>query len=88
MTADLPATDWLALLAAVVDSPVRRTVKPSGVPPTPEARDGARKAAGLVPELAKLIGLPIPPPPPRRPGTGPGGRPLSRVCGGGPTSGL
>jgi len=87
MTGDLPAADWLALLAAVVDSPVRRTVKPSGVPPTPETRDGARKAAGLVPELAKLIGLPIPPPPPRRPGSGPGGRPLSRVSGGGPTSG-
>jgi hypothetical protein len=79
MNPELSAEDWLALLAAVLDSPVRRTVKPSGIPDAPEAKEAARKAAGLVPELAKLIGLPIPPPPPRRP---PPPRPLSRVSGG------
>jgi hypothetical protein len=79
MSAELSAEDWLALLAAVLDSPVRRTVKPSGIPDAPEAKEAARKAAGLVPELAKLIGLPIPPPPPRRL---PPPRPLSRVSGG------
>jgi hypothetical protein len=62
--------DWQALLEVVVESPVRRTVKPAGLP---EGADEAllaeaRKAAGLVPELARLLGIPIPPPPgPRRP---------------------
>jgi hypothetical protein len=60
---------WLQLLEAVVKSPVRRTVKPAGLPPdpSPELVTAARHAAGLVPELARLLGLPIPPPPgPRR----------------------
>ncbi|MGH9018965.1 MAG: hypothetical protein ACRDY1_14535, partial [Acidimicrobiales bacterium] len=62
---------WTDLLDAVVGSPVRRTVKPAGLPadPTPELLTAARHAAGLVPEVARLLGLPIPPPPgPRRAG--------------------
>jgi hypothetical protein len=62
---------WTDLLDAVIKSPVRRTVKPAGLPPdpTPELVTAARHAAGLVPELARLLGLPIPPPPgPRRAG--------------------
>jgi len=86
MTAELAVDEWLALLAAVLDSPVRRTVRPAGLPDADEARNAARKAAGLVPELAKLIGLPIPPPPPRR-ASPPPRRPLSGVSGGGPTAG-
>ncbi|MGH9295876.1 MAG: hypothetical protein ACRD0B_11135, partial [Acidimicrobiales bacterium] len=66
MTQDTPAGEWLDLLAAVRESPVRPRVRPSGVPDTQETKEAARKAAGLVPELARLIGLPIPPPPPRR----------------------
>jgi hypothetical protein len=70
MAADTPPADWLALLEVVVDSPVRRTVKPAGLPTG--ADDAllaeARKASGYVPELARLMGIPIPPPPgPRRP---------------------
>jgi hypothetical protein len=83
MTAETPPEQWLALLAAVLDSPVRRTVRPAGVPESDEAKEAARRAAGSVPELAKLIGLPIPPPPPRRP---PPRRPLTRVSGGGPAT--
>lgn len=70
MTPDVPEAEWKALLDAVVDSPVRRTVKPVGLPRDAgeELLTAARRAAGLVPELAKLFGLPIPPPPgPRRP---------------------
>jgi len=70
MAPDLDESEWKALLEAVVDSPVRRTVKPAGLPdPAGEdLRVSARRAAGLVPELARLLGLPIPPPPgPRRP---------------------
>jgi hypothetical protein len=66
MAADVDTATWLALLDAVVDSPVRRTVKPAGIPDAPEAQEAARRAAGSVPELAKLLGLRIPPPPPRR----------------------
>ncbi len=72
MSSDLPENEWKALLEAVVDSPVRRTVKPAGLPDPAgeELRSSARRAAGLVPELARLLGLPIPPPPgPRRPTT-------------------
>jgi len=70
MTPDVSAADWTALLEAVVDSPVRRTVKPVGLPESAgeDLRVSARRAAGQVPELARLLGLPIPPPPgPRRP---------------------
>jgi hypothetical protein len=45
---------------------VRRTVKPAGIPADEVARQAARHAAGSVPALAKLLGLRIPPPPPRR----------------------
>jgi hypothetical protein len=86
MTSELAPADWLAILAAVLESPVRRTVRPSGIPDAPEAKDAARKAAGSVPELAKLIGLPIPPPPPRRPPPPPR-RALSGAGGGGSTTG-
>ena len=67
MTAETPLAQWITLLEAVVESPVRRNVKPRGIPADEQAKDAARRAAGLVPELAKLLGLRIPPPPPRRP---------------------
>jgi hypothetical protein len=66
MTTDLAPEDWMRLLDAVVASPVRRTVKPAGIPDDEVARQAARHAAGSVPALAKLLGLKIPPPPPRR----------------------
>jgi hypothetical protein len=66
MTADLAPEDWMRLLDAVVASPVRRTVKPLGIPDDEVAKQAARNAAGAVPALAKLLGLRIPPPPPRR----------------------
>jgi hypothetical protein len=70
MTSDTPPEDWLALLEVVVESPVRRTVKPQGLPTGADESllVAARKASGYVPELARLMGIPIPPPPgPRRP---------------------
>jgi hypothetical protein len=70
MSPDTPADQWLALLEVVVDSPVRRTVKPLGLPTDADEAllAAARKASGYVPELARLMGIPIPPPPgPRRP---------------------
>jgi hypothetical protein len=70
MSADAPPDQWLALLDAVVESPVRRTVKPAGLPTDADESllAAARKACGYVPQLARLMGIPIPPPPgPRRP---------------------
>jgi hypothetical protein len=70
MAADTPPDQWLALLDAVVESPVRRTVKPAGLPTDADGSllAAARKACGYVPQLARLMGIPIPPPPgPRRP---------------------
>jgi hypothetical protein len=66
MSADKAPEEWMQLLDAVVASPVRRTVKPTGIPDDEVARQAARNAAGSVPVLAKLLGLKIPPPPPRR----------------------
>jgi hypothetical protein len=66
MTAELAPEEWMRLLDAVVASPVRRTVKPLGIPDDEVAKQTARHAAGSVPALAKLLGLRIPPPPPRR----------------------
>ncbi len=70
MSAGTPSAEWLALLEVVVESPVRRTVKPAGLPTDADEAvlTAARQASGYVPELARLMGIPIPPPPgPRRP---------------------
>ena len=66
MTADLAPAEWLALLDAVLESPVRRTSSRPGSRPDPRRQAAARHAAGWCRELAKLLGLRIPPPPPRR----------------------
>ena len=66
LTAETDPRAWMQLLDAVCESPVRRTVKPLGIPAEADTEAAARKAAGLVPALAKLLGLRIPPPPPRR----------------------
>jgi hypothetical protein len=66
LTAELAPEEWMTLLDTVVQSAVRRTVKPAGIPNDEVAQQAARHAAGSVPALAKLLGLRIPPPPPRR----------------------
>jgi len=66
LSAEKAPEEWMHLLDAVVASPVRRNVKPAGIPDDEVARQAARHAAGAVPALAKLLGLRIPPPPPRR----------------------
>jgi hypothetical protein len=70
MAPDVEELQWLSLLEATMESPVRRTVKPAGLPREAgtDLLNQARRAAGMIPELARLLGLPIPPPPgPRRP---------------------
>jgi hypothetical protein len=65
LSPDRPADQWLRLLESVVASPVRRTVKPAGLPAgaTPELLETARQHCGRVPALAGLLGLSVPPPP-------------------------
>lgn len=70
MSKETAPGEWMAILDVVVESPVRRTVKPAGIPGGADETllAAARKASGYVPELARLLGIPIPPPPgPRRP---------------------
>lgn len=70
MGPDVTSERWAILLEAVADSPVRRAVKPTGLPAaaTPELLQAARQASGRVPALAPLLGIDMPPPPgPPRP---------------------
>ncbi len=61
----LAPAQWIVLVQAAVASPMHRTIKPSGIPADDACRNEAIKVAGAVPELAKLLGMKVPPPPPR-----------------------
>ncbi len=65
MTEETPPERWLTLLEAALLSPVRRQVKPLGMAkdPSGEVERQSRNAAGRLPALARLLGMPIPPPP-------------------------
>jgi hypothetical protein len=62
---DLDPGTWLELLEAAAASPVRRIVRPAGIPAEggAELRQAALRLAGEIPALAPLLGLPAPPPP-------------------------
>ncbi len=75
MAPDTPPDRWIALIEAVAESPVRRAVKPVGLPPeaSPEIRQAAYQQSGRIPALATMLGISIPPPPtPTAPRTRPG----------------
>ncbi|MGH9124682.1 MAG: hypothetical protein ACRDZ8_08135 [Acidimicrobiales bacterium] len=65
MSPDTPAERWAAMLEAVAASPVRRQVKPLGLPN--DAKEpllqAARQQSARVPALAPMLGITIPPPP-------------------------
>jgi len=65
MSADTPSERWAGLLEAVLASPVRRSVKPGGLPADTDGGvlSAARQAAGKIPALARLLGIQMPPPP-------------------------
>jgi len=79
MAPDATPDRWATLLDAVSESPVRRSVKPAGLPDEPgEALlQTARQVSGRVPALATLLGITMPPPPgpPRGARPAPRGRP-------------
>ena len=70
MAPDAPADRWIALLEAVAASPVRRTVHPAGLPAEPGAEllRAAHQQSARIPALVAMLGISIPPPPPRRSG--------------------
>jgi len=71
MTSSTPVERWLAVLDAATSSPIRRQIRPEGLPedPSGEILRKARIAAGSIPALAPMVGLSMPPPPkPLRPG--------------------
>jgi len=74
LTAEQDVAVWSELVTLTVETSIRRNVKPLGIPADESAKALAVKNAGAIPELAKLLGMKVPPPPPptrpaRRPAT-------------------
>jgi hypothetical protein len=74
MSADTVPDRWLAVLEAVLTSPVRRTIVPKGLPAgaDEDTLKTVRQSMSKVPALGPLLGespsaRPVPPPPQRRP---------------------
>lgn len=65
MSSDTPSDRWAAMLEAVAASPIRRQVKPEGLPSdaTEPLLQAARQQSGRVPALAAMLGISMPPPP-------------------------
>lgn len=65
MAPDTPHDRWLALLDAASASPVRRSIRPVGLPTEPDAdvKQAAYQQSGRIPALAVMLGVSIPPPP-------------------------
>lgn len=55
---------WNELVTLTVETSIRRQVKPAGIPANESSKAVAIKNAGAIPELAKLLGMAVPPPPP------------------------
>ena len=67
LNTELAPAAWIDLARAASSSPMRRTIKPAGIPADENAQAVARSLAGSIPDLARQLGLKVPPPPPRRP---------------------
>lgn len=69
LTEGLDGATWVALIQAAANSPMHRSIKPAGIPADDAVRAEAIKVAGNVPEIAKMLGMKVPPPPPARTAT-------------------
>ena len=69
LTESLDGAAWVALVQAAAASPMHRSIKPTGIPADDAVRAEAIKVAGNIPEIAKMLGMKVPPPPPARPAT-------------------
>ncbi|HET9090583.1 MAG TPA: hypothetical protein VFN54_09890 [Acidimicrobiales bacterium] len=78
LTAEQTPERWMEIVTLAVDTSIRRNVKPHGIPDNEQCHALAVKSAGAIPELAKLLGMRVPPPPPpTRPVRRPASRPAS-----------
>ena len=78
LTAEQSPERWVEIVSLAVDTSIRRNVKPHGIPDNEQCHALAVKSAGAIPELAKLLGMKVPPPPPpTRPTRRPANRPAS-----------
>jgi hypothetical protein len=64
LNADQTVSVWVELVTLAVETSIRRTIKPQGIPADDTAKALAIKSAGAIPEFAKLLGMKVPPPPP------------------------
>ncbi len=64
LTAEQEPAKWRELVGLAAETSVRRNIKPVGIPDDEESRAVALHNAGSIPELAKLLGMKVPPPPP------------------------
>jgi hypothetical protein len=62
--AEQDGAQWRQIVTLAAETSIRRNVKPQGIPNDEESRVVALKNAGAIPELAKLLGMKVPPPPP------------------------
>jgi hypothetical protein len=74
LNAEQDPKTWNEIVELTADTSIRRNVKPIGIPSDDASRAVAVHNAGAIPELAKLLGMKVPPPPPptrivRRPAT-------------------
>lgn len=64
LSADTDVALWNQIVALAIETSIRRNVKPLGIPVDESCKALAVKNAGAIPELAKLLGIKVPPPPP------------------------
>jgi hypothetical protein len=64
LTAEQTPERWADIVTLAVETSIRRNVKPHGIPDNEKCHALAVKSAGAIPELAKLLGMKVPPPPP------------------------
>jgi len=64
LNSEQDSAHWRQIVTLASETSIRRNVKPQGIPDDDESRTVALKNAGAIPELAKLLGMKVPPPPP------------------------
>ena len=64
LNAEQDPLQWREIVELTADTSIRRNVKPQGIPSDEASRAVAVHNAGAIPELAKLLGMRVPPPPP------------------------
>jgi hypothetical protein len=64
LSAEQDPQQWREIVELAADTSIRRNVKPLGIPGDEASRAVAVHNAGAIPELAKLLGMKVPPPPP------------------------